>query len=75
MRHRHLNHQEYTLAAIDDIISNGNWQAWRRLRSALRRVAGIRDKIIRVCEAQVHDPSAQRHRFWRDYAQEGRGTP
>ena len=23
MRHRHLNHQDFTLAAIDDIINNG----------------------------------------------------
>ena len=31
--HRHLNHQRYTLAAIDDVISRGRWQEWAELRS------------------------------------------
>jgi hypothetical protein len=70
MEHRHLDHQDFTLAAIDDIISNGQWDAWLRLRLALRREAGIRDKILRICDAQVRDPSAQRHHFWRNYAQD-----
>jgi hypothetical protein len=75
MEHRHLNHQSFTLAAIDDIISNGQWDAWEKLRLALRRQAGIRDKILRVCNARVNDPSAQRHHFWRDYAQKASTTP
>ena len=70
MEHRHLDHQDFTLAAIDDIISNGQWDSWKRLRLALRRDAGIRDKILRICNARVHDPSAQRHHFWRNYAQD-----
>lgn len=70
MRHRHLNHQDFTLAAIDDIISNGQRGAWERLRLAMRRQAGIREKILKVCNARAHDPSAQRHHFWRQYAQE-----
>ena len=28
MKHRHLNHQELTPAAIDDIIGNGGWSSW-----------------------------------------------
>ena len=75
MQHRHLDHQAYTLAAIDDVIGNGDWGAWKRLRSALRRAPGIRDKVLRVCEPRAHDPSAQRHWFWRHYAQEGRAAP
>ena len=70
MRHRHLTHQEFTLAAIDDIISNGRREAWERLRLALLRDAGIRDKILRVCNARANEPSAQRYYFWRYYAQE-----
>jgi hypothetical protein len=69
MPHRHLNNQDYTLAAIDDIISNGQRAAWERLRLALLQQADIREKILRVCNAQVHEPSAQRHHFWRQYAQ------
>ena len=69
MRHRHLNHQDFTLAAIDDIIGNGQRAAWERLRLALRQQPGIRAKILKVCDAQVNDPSAQRYHFWRHYAQ------
>jgi len=75
MRHRHLDHQGYTLAAVDDVIANGDWGAWKRLRSALRRAPGLRNKVLRVCEPHAHDPSAQRHRFWRHYAQEDRTAP
>jgi hypothetical protein len=70
MRHRHLGHQDFTLAAIDDIISNGRRAAWERLRLALLKEPGIREKILKVCDAQVHEPSAQRHHFWRQYAQD-----
>ena len=69
MTHRHLQHQDFTLAAIDDIISNGKLDAWKRLRLAMLGEASIREKILRVCDARVHDPSAQRHHFWRNYAQ------
>jgi hypothetical protein len=69
MRHRHLNHQDYTLAAIDDVISNGGRAAWERLRLALLGDPGIREKVRRVCVARIDDPSAQRHRFWSHYAE------
>ena len=69
MEHRHLNHQDFTLAAIDDIIGNGGWSSWEQLRLALHRDARIHDKILRVCNVRVDDPSAQRYHFWRQYAQ------
>lgn len=69
MRHRDLNHQDYTLAAIDDIISNGQRAAWNRLRLAFLQEAGVRERILRVCNARIHEPSAQRHHFWWHYAQ------
>jgi hypothetical protein len=31
MLHRHLNHQGFTLAAIDDVISRGGWNDWAEL--------------------------------------------
>lgn len=70
MEHRHLNHQDFTLAAIDDVINNGSWDAWKRLRQAVRLEAGVREKVLRVCNARAHDPLAQRHHFWREYVQE-----
>lgn len=69
MAHRHLNHRDYTLAAIDDIIGNGRWDTWKRLRLAVRADPAIREKVLKVCAARADDPSAQRHRFWKQYAQ------
>jgi hypothetical protein len=71
MRHRHLNHQDFTLAAIDDIIARGHQPAWEALRGALIQRAEIREKVLRVCAAHIADPAAQRFHFWNHYA---RGT-
>jgi hypothetical protein len=68
MRHRHLNHQDFTLAAIDDIIGRGQLPAWEALRSALVLQTDIREKVLRVCEAHIADPAAQRYHFWIHYA-------
>lgn len=35
MRHRHLNHEEYSPAAIDDILERGDVATWRELARAL----------------------------------------
>lgn len=69
MLHRHLNHQEFTLAAIDDIIARGKRRDWAALRTALLADPSIREKILRVCAAHVADPYAQRYHFWNHYAQ------
>jgi hypothetical protein len=69
MAHRHLNHRDYTLAAIDDIIGNGRWETWKRLRLAVRADPAIREKVLKVCTARADDASAQRHHFWKQYAQ------
>lgn len=68
--HRHLNHQDYTLAAIDDVISRGGRSDWESLRDAARADAGLLDKIRRVCDAHADDPAAQRHYFWSRHARE-----
>jgi len=36
MYHRHLTHQDFTLAAIDDLIARGKRQDWAELRQARR---------------------------------------
>jgi hypothetical protein len=38
MQHGHLNHQRFSLAAIDDVVSRGKWQDWVDLRQAVRSV-------------------------------------
>ena len=69
MAHRHLTHQRFTLAAIDDVIGNGQWDSWKRLRMAVREDARIQGKVLRVCSARIHDPFAQRYHFWKLYAE------
>jgi len=72
MRHRHLNHQRFTLAAIDDVISRGRWQDWAELRQAVLADPALLDKVERVCRTYVRDPYAQRHHFWMRYAEKHR---
>ena len=74
MRHRHLNHSRFTLAAIDDIIASGKWDDWADLRDAARRDPSVLDRIERVCTPQVVDPYAQRHHFWMNYVRESRAA-
>ena len=70
MLHRHLNHQEYTLAALDDVIDRGKRADWAQLRAAAIQDRGLMDKILRVSSAHAHDPYAQRYHFWRQYAEQ-----
>jgi hypothetical protein len=64
MIHRHLNHQELTLAAIDDVIARGKRRDWEELRLAILDNPVFLEKIRRVCRAHVSDPRAQRYHFW-----------
>ena len=67
--HRHLTHQELTLAAIDDVIARGNRRDWAELRRAVLVDPIVLEKTLRVCRAYVADPSAQRYHFWKQYAE------
>jgi hypothetical protein len=69
MVHRHLNHQQLTLAAIDDAISRGNREAWTELREAVLADKALLKKVLQVCRAHVADPRAQRYHFWMHYAE------
>lgn len=66
MKHRHLNHEALTTAAIDDIIARGGRRDWVELRNATADPL-IVQKVVRVCDAHVHDPYAQRYHLWRHY--------
>ncbi len=68
MLHRHLNHQRYTLAAIDDVISRGSMEDWLEMRRAVLGDRALLEKVERVCRAHIADPYAQRHHFWMNYA-------
>ncbi len=69
MLHRHLTHQQLTLAAIDDIIARGKRQDWAELRKAALTDRTVLEKILRVCQAHIADPYAQRYHFWKAYAE------
>jgi hypothetical protein len=68
MKHRHLNHEGYTTAAIDDMIGRGNRSDWAELRDAAASDALILQKILRVCAPHREDAYAQRYHLWRHYA-------
>ena len=74
MLHRHLNHQRFTLAAIDDVILRGRWGDWAELRQAVLVDRSLLEKVERICRPHASDPYAQRHHFWMHYAQEHRAT-
>lgn len=67
MLHRHLTHQGYTLAAIDNIIATGKWRDWVDLRNALLSDPLLAEKIKRICHQYIDDPYSQRYHFWNHY--------
>jgi hypothetical protein len=74
MLHRHLNHQRFTLAAIDDLILRGQWRDWASLRLAVLQDQLLLNKVERVCRPHVADPYAQRYHFWLHYVEEHRAA-
>jgi hypothetical protein len=60
MLHRHLNHSEWILAAIDDVIARGRLDDWKQLRDAAARETEIQERILRASKPHLSDPYAQR---------------
>ncbi len=69
MLHRHLTHQRFTLAAIDDVIARGKRRDWAALRQAALSDRTTLEKVLRVCQPHIADPYAQRYHFWKQYAE------
>ena len=67
VRHRHLDHARYSLAAIDDVIARGRWTDWANLRRAVRADPSLLVQVERVCRACAQSTAAQRHHFWLHY--------
>jgi len=56
MKHRHLNHENFTLAAIDDILDRGRKQDWRPLIVAIRAhpYGEVAEKTLKLCGRQQY---------------------
>ncbi len=67
MKHRHLNHERYTLAGLDDVIARGKLADWKALRDEMRRDPALAPKVTKVCRPKLSDPYAQRYHFWANY--------
>lgn len=66
MKHRHIDTQEFTLAAIDDIITRGGHQDWLELRDAINLSPEIAAKVKKICEHFI-DLNDQNYNFWLGY--------
>ena len=60
---------DFDLAAIDDVIARGKRQDWVDLRRVALNDRAMMEKILRVCQAHIADPYAQRYHFWKQYVE------
>lgn len=53
MKHRHLNHETFTLAAIEDILARGSMPDWAPLIREIQAnpFGDVADKTLTVCRA------------------------
>lgn len=49
MIHRHINNKEYTLAAIDDVMSRGSLLDWLELRDAIKQDEEVAHRVKQMC--------------------------
>ncbi len=56
MKHRHLNDEAFTLAAIEDILARGNMPDWAPLIDAIREdpYGEVEEKTRVLCERPLH---------------------
>lgn len=74
MKHRHLNHEAFTLAAIDDILERGTLADWLPLLQEVARDPGgpAADRVLRVIR---HHPMYGTTEVWRRLIERRRGFP
>jgi hypothetical protein len=61
--YRHPNHQELSLAPIDDVVARGKSEDWEELRLALLASPEFLERVQQVCLAHIADHRAQRCHF------------
>lgn len=67
MQHRHIDTQEFTLEAIDDIISRGQNKDWVELRDAIHLSEQVARDVKKVCDHYAHEEGELRYHFWPVY--------
>lgn len=77
VKHRHLNHDELTLAAIDGIIERDAWRDWLRLARAIRDNAEIAAEVALLTDRRLNNPRGDcldraLYAHWRALATQGR---
>jgi hypothetical protein len=67
MLHRHLNHSDFTLAALDDIIERGQREDWRELLRVIYTDPDgeVAQKVLKLCAARPARTPA--FVFWERY--------
>ena len=62
MKHRHLVHQEFTAAAIEDILDRGRMPDWEPLIAAIEAdpQGGIAETTLKLCEHSLYAASVFR---------------
>jgi hypothetical protein len=56
MKHRHLTHQQFTTAAIEDILARGRMPDWVPLITAIRAdsYGDIAEKTLKLCQRPLY---------------------
>ena len=68
MRHRHIDTQEYTLTAIDDVIERGLLGDWLELRDAVRSSSAVAHHVRQICDHQIpRSDFPSRYVFWGNF--------
>ncbi len=71
MRHRHLDHQRLTLAALDDLIENGTLADWRPVLARLRRdpEGPVASRVAELLRTRDYEESGA---LWTNFLEQAR---
>lgn len=58
MEHRHLNTNQWTLAAIDSALEYGDLPDWRELFREVRRDRDLAQRVLTVARGRLQDGAA-----------------
>jgi hypothetical protein len=53
VKHRHLNHETWTLTAIDSCLGRGSAEDWAKLREDASVDRELLPRVLRVCTSRL----------------------